>query len=111
MKGVTWIAAFFAVLPSVADAQIWQCTSPPTNVACAPGSPNCSCQEVREAPAPPPVVYQQPAPPVVVQQPTCPVGSYWNGAACVMISVPIPGQYPYGANPWLWHQWHQQHPN
>jgi len=72
-RAILALVLFF--LASPATAQTWQCFS--GSVACAPGSPNCTCTQVAQ----PSVA---PAPPAV---PSCPVMTFWNGVTC---QVPAP---------------------
>jgi hypothetical protein len=86
-------------LGSAAMAQQWECFS--GTVACAPGSPNCTCSQVA-APA---------AVPAVPAAPACPPMTYWNGNTCQVVSVYIPPA-PVIVNPYYWqHQLHPDHPH
>jgi hypothetical protein len=94
-KGAILAATLFA---SPALAQQWQCFS--GAVACAPGSPNCTCTQV------------QPPPPVAAP-PTCPVMTYWNGVTCV---VPAPTFAPTFVPPYYnpytgYEHWDHPHPH
>ena len=74
MKLLPFLLLLFA---TSAHAQTWQCLSPGTMTSCAPGSPNCSCSQVQQAP---PVAATICIPPTV-----------WNGYSCQLpyIAPPI----------------------
>jgi hypothetical protein len=79
MKKIALIAALAAVFfAAAAHAQTWQCFS--GAVACAPGSPNCTCSQVPVAPPMMPM-----AAPIV---PSCPVMTFWNGVTCQVPAAP-----------------------
>ena len=97
------IALILSLLATSAYAQSWQCFS--GSVACAPGSPNCTCQQVQQ-------------PPVQAAPPQCPVMTFWNGVTCQVPAAPpviIPYYNPYQMNPYqeYQHHWgdHPDHPH
>lgn len=98
------LAFALSLLASSAYAQTWSCTS--AGVACAPGSPNCTCAQVETAP--PPVA--------AAPQVMCIPPSYWNGSTCAMpaIAPPIvvnPYAGSVGINPYYLHQYWHDHPH
>ncbi|HXC76856.1 MAG TPA: hypothetical protein VNU19_07385 [Candidatus Acidoferrum sp.] len=109
----TAIALLLSLLAGPAFAQTWQCFS--GSVACAPGSPNCTCTQVLPQPM------AVPAAPVV---PSCPVMTFWNGITCQVPAAPPVDMSNYllqqqllqqqmqqeRMQEWQREQWRAQHP-
>jgi hypothetical protein len=112
------IALVLSLLAGPALAQTWQCFS--GSVACAPGSPNCTCTPVAQPPLAPPTVPMTVAPIV----PNCPIMSFWNGVTCQVPAAPaidpswyyqqqliLQQQQEQQRQEWRQReQWRQQHP-
>jgi hypothetical protein len=110
----TVLALILCLLTAPAMAQTWQCFS--GSVACAPGSPNCTCTQVAQ----PPAAVLAPAPAV----PSCPVMTFWNGVTCqVPAAPPVDMSYYFQQQllqqqmqqqrqmEWQREQWRAQHPD
>jgi hypothetical protein len=105
------IALALSLLAGPAMAQTWQCFS--GAVACAPGSPNCTCTQVA----------QPLAAPIAPVAPSCPVMTFWNGVTCQVPAAPAVDMSAYllqqqllqqqlqqqRMQEWQHEQWHQQH--